>query len=69
MARNDFFSVSVEVKRKTDEALLVVDENGNEVWVPFSQISVSSEIDGESDVGAEGKLWVPEWLAEDRGWK
>lgn len=69
MASNDILSINIVVKRKTDEALLAEDEDGNEVWIPFSKILDGSEIDEDSDVGDEGLLWIPEWLAEDRGWR
>ena len=66
--RINIFSIAVKVKAKTELAILVVSEDGDEAWVPFSKILDGSEIDEDGDVGDEGKLLIPEWLAEDRGW-
>ena len=65
---NETFGVQVTVLRKTDAALLVEDENGEEVWIPLSQIHDDSEIWDESKVGETGKLVIPEWLATKKGW-
>ena len=65
---NETFGVQVTVLRKTDAALLVEDENGEEVWIPLSQIHDDSEIWDESKVGEQGKLVIPEWLATKKGW-
>ena len=65
---NETFGVQVTVLRKTDAALLVEDENGEEVWIPLSQIHDDSEIWDESKAGEQGKLVIPEWLATKKGW-
>lgn len=65
---NETFGIQVTVSRKTDAALLVEDENGEEVWIPLSQIHDDSEIWDESKVGEQGKLVIPEWLATKKGW-
>lgn len=62
------FTISVTLKRKTDAALLVEDEDGEEVWIPNSQVHDDSEIWDESKIGDEGKLVIPEWLALKKGW-
>ena len=65
---NETFGIQVTISRKTDAALLVEDENGEEVWIPLSQIHDDSEIWDESKVGEAGKLVIPEWLATKKGW-
>jgi hypothetical protein len=62
------FTVVVTLKRKTEAALLVEDEDGEEVWIPNSQVHDDSEIWDESKIGEEGKLVIPEWLALKKGW-
>ena len=62
------FTISVTLKRKTDAALLVEDEDGEEVLIPNSQVHDDSEIWDESKIGDEGKLVIPEWLALKKGW-
>lgn len=54
----------VEGLGETEKALKV-DINGNEEWVPRSQIAKDSEVTGEGDFGT---LKVSRWLAEKRGW-
>ena len=62
------FSIQVTLRAKTDKAILVVDDEDNEVWIPESQIDDDSEIWSSSEVGDEGKLVIPEWLARKKGW-
>jgi hypothetical protein len=45
-------------------AALLCDIDGEEVWIPVSQIDDDSEIFEE---GHEGKLVVSEWLATQKG--
>jgi len=56
----------VLVKHATDKALLIVYE-GHEAWIPTSQISDDSEVWGREHVGQEGRLVIPNWLAEAKG--
>lgn len=49
--------------KETEYALLVVIE-GEDVWIPFSQIDYSSEVQDEKD---EGRLVVSEWIAREKG--
>ena len=64
ISRDECVSVEVErVKCATDKALCVVVE-GEEVWIPRSQIHDDSEV---WDEGHEGTLVVPLWLAEAKG--
>jgi hypothetical protein len=52
-----------EVRRETDLALLFV-VDGEEVWVPKSQIEESDEIsEGDEDI----EVNVAEWFAEQEG--
>ena len=62
------FEVEVTVRHKTEKALLVADEDGEEHWIPFSQIHDDSEIYENSKKGDSGKLVVHEWLAKKIGW-
>ena len=48
---------------------MLVDHEGEEGWIPYSQIHDDSEVWLESEVGEVGELVVPLWIAEDRGWK
>lgn len=50
----------------TDKALLIHTPNFDEpVWVPISQVSEDSEVQGSGD---KGTLIVSIWLAEQKGW-
>ena len=76
MSRNpeDFEPIDVgeiRVLNKTDKALLVSALAGRpeRVWIPVSQISDESEIDGGSDKEDEGTLVIPRWLAEEKGFE
>jgi hypothetical protein len=54
--------IAVEVRRETDKALLVFDGKV-ETWVPKSKISDQSE----SNDGTIETIFIPEWLALDKG--
>lgn len=62
------FDIHVTLKAKTENAILLEDEDGEEVWIPNSQIDDDSEIWNESEKGEEGKLVISEWLATKKGW-
>ncbi len=75
MRENDpTFEVMVEVKAKTDKALMVMPAGNNQkgsgvsVWIPFSHVSVHSEIGRESKIGDSGSLEVSEWIAKQKEW-
>lgn len=53
--------VAIEVKARTDKALLVSDGD-NEVWIPRSQIS-----DYSGDENSPETIFIPEWLANESG--
>ena len=52
----------VRAIRATDSALLVVID-GQQVWIPQSQIDDESEVYAEGD---EGELVVSEWIATQK---
>lgn len=49
--------------KETEKGLLVMYE-GEEIWVPKSQIRPDSEVTEDGD---EGVLAIPRWLADDKG--
>ena len=52
-----------EIKRVTDKALLAVID-GDEYWLPLSQIADSDDYEGgETDV----TLSITEWIAKEKG--
>jgi len=53
----------VECIHETDDAILVVVE-GDEYWIPQSQIDDDSEVWKNGD---EGTLVITEWIAEKKG--
>ena len=58
--------LEVEVKRETDQALLVVVvDTGDEVWVPKSLICDTSEVRDASE--RSGLLTLPTWWVKQRG--
>lgn len=64
MGRNDVhYFDDVLALRETEKGLLVQYE-GEEFWVPKSQISSDSEVSEKDD---QGVLAIPEWLAEEKG--
>ena len=58
----------VRLVRTTDKALLVEYE-GEEIWVPRSQVDDDSEIYSDKQVGETGLLVIPYWLAEEKGFE
>lgn len=63
MPRNIVWFDDVEALKETDKALLVEIE-GEEIWIPKSVIDDDSEVYAE---GHEGRLAVHEWWAEKEG--
>lgn len=53
----------VKVIRDSGTAILC-EVDGEEVWIPKSQIDDDSEV---YKAGTDGKLIIPEWLATDKG--
>lgn len=55
--------VDVEEVKRTDEAILVEDSEGQKHWLPLSQVVILEE---EFTPGPM-KLSIPEWLAIEKG--
>lgn len=49
---------------KATDAAILVEINGEEHWIPQSQIDDDSEVWKKGD---EGRLVISEWLAEKKG--
>jgi hypothetical protein len=65
MSRSDESHEQVEIYvnrlvRQTDKAALCLID-GEEVWLPWSQIDEGSEIERDGD---SGSAYIPRWLAE-----
>lgn len=54
--------IAVEIRLETDRAFLVFDGK-TEAWIPKSQVSDQSE----SDDGTIETIFIPEWLALEKG--
>lgn len=54
--------IAVEVRGETERALRVYDGK-KEVWIPKSQVTDQSE----DDDGKIETIFIPEWLAEEKG--
>jgi hypothetical protein len=54
------------VVRVSEGALLLEPADGDEVWIPKSQLR-GDDITEESEAGYSGVLVVPRWLAEKEG--
>ena len=55
----------VVCKKATAKALLV-EIDGEDYWIPLSQIHDDSEV-FDDDKNADGKLVVTEWIAQQKG--
>jgi len=60
MNRGESVLITAEIIRETDLAILI-HHNGEEIWLPKSQI------DYDGDVGDEADIEIPEWLADEKG--
>ena len=58
---NEDIEITIEVRHETDSAYLVYDGKA-EVWVPKSQVSDYCE-----ENGCVTSIFIPEWLALDKG--
>ena len=66
MAHNELIDVEdLTFVRSTDAAILVEDPDGDEVWLPKSQIEWPEEALAER--GDTITVTMPEWLAEKKG--
>lgn len=60
----EYIELEVRVVTNTDKAVLVRLEDGEETWIPWSQV----EDNGEGfRFGYEGPMYVTEWFAEKEG--
>jgi len=59
------FKIEGICPRETAKAILFVTMDGEEYWIPKSQIRPESEIKGKDD---EGELIVSGWLAKQKDW-
>lgn len=59
----------VTVRKETDKAILctIPDLDGEEIWVPKSQIKDESEVYSLKSGKEPGKLVIPKWLADEKG--
>lgn len=57
----------VMVQHVTDKALKCENPEGDEFWIPKSQIHRESEITEKSKKGDTGILVIPRWLAIEKG--
>ncbi len=60
--RREIIEIAVEVRHETDAALLVFDGK-TEAWIPKSSVSDQSE----RDDGSIETIFIPEWLATEKG--
>jgi hypothetical protein len=63
----DLWRGEVKLLRKSTKAILVVYE-GDEQWIPKSQIHDDSGIYGQTAIGNTGELVIPAWLAAKKSW-
>lgn len=49
---------------KETEAAILIDVDGDEIWIPKSQIHEDSQV---RELGDRGELVIPEWLAIEKG--
>lgn len=65
MADTPYEIPDVRVIKETDKALLCNIE-GEEIWIPKSQIMDESEVFDEDD-NSNGTLVITEWIANEKG--
>ncbi len=71
MTSNDMCEYTVEVKHRTDMAILVpngIEINGIEekVWLPLSRTVIEEEY---WEIGDIITIGIPEWLAQEKGFE
>lgn len=61
--KSDLIDIDVKLLHKTENAILITQDDENKVWLPKSQIEF------EEDEGGTGRVLVtlPEWLAREKG--
>lgn len=58
------YTMSGAVCRRATDLAILVEVDGQEVWIPKSQIDDDSEV---YEANTEGDLIIPEWLAREKG--
>ena len=66
MARDEVVSFEHVKCIKATDAALLCEIDGEEVWIPKSQVDDDSEVFDDED-NAEGRLVVTEWIAIQKG--
>jgi len=64
--RYEIVEYDAEVVRVTALALLV-NIDGDEYWLPKSQLKDEGDLGEASEAGDKGSIAIPRWLAEDKG--
>ena len=59
----NLIEITAEVKRETDKAFLLSDDDVNEQWIPKSQLDHSPD----PQVGDVISFEMPKWLAIEKG--
>lgn len=63
---DDYYYGIVRVLRVTDKAILTLNSDNQELWIPRSQLRRGCE---EWTVGDAGACYVSAWWVQRRGWK
>lgn len=61
----DTFEVEDVIGIRDGDKALLCEIDGDEEWIPYSQIDEESDVQGAAD---EGSLIITWWLAEKKGW-
>lgn len=62
----DYVHINVKrIKKKTDKAFLLLLENGEEHWIPFSQIADDADDYNEGD--RDCSMSITDWIAQQKG--
>jgi hypothetical protein len=67
MSRDDDVTLDDCIVVKRLKNSLLVQYEGEEIIIPFSQICADSDFDEDSEPDDSGTLVIPLWLADDRG--
>ena len=57
----------LQVEYASTKAILVKTDEGDEYWVPRSQIMPGGTLGDDPKKGDQGSLIIPEWLAVKKG--
>ncbi len=64
MIRDDTFTTDEVIVKKTTPKALLVEIDGEEYWLPKSQLGKATDVENEGDIGT---IEIPKWLAEEKG--